>query len=166
MENVCRRVAGFGYEGTFTTFSVGGGVHQNAVFMLRNFACEEVRLLPFRRRRIRSVWHLACPVVYLWEQFVVDMTFRSHRLITDMNFQSWMQSHNHWHGLSVADIYILPVSHRRIESRWGRDFPWGPSSLLYNMYQVSFPGVMRPEPDINDPPLSSAEVKETVELYL
>jgi hypothetical protein len=37
-----------------------------------------------------------------------------------------------------------------IEPRWGRDFrtrpdtPWGPPSLLYNGYRVSFPRVKRP----------------------
>ena len=46
------------------------------------------------------------------------------------------------------------------------DRPQGPPSLLYNGYRVSFPGVKRPERGVNDPPSSSAEVKERVELYL
>ena len=43
--------------------------------------------------------------------------------------------------------------------------PWGPPSLLYNRYRVSFPGVKRPGRGVNHPP-SNAEVKERVELYL
>ena len=59
-----------------------------------------------------------------------------------------------------------------IESRWGEIFrtrsdrPWGPSSLLYKGYRVSFPGLKRPGPDVNHPRPFSAEVKERVELYL
>jgi hypothetical protein len=45
------------------------------------------------------------------------------------------------------------------------DRPWGPSSLLYNGYQVSFAGVKRSGRGADNPPPSSAEVKERVELY-
>jgi len=44
--------------------------------------------------------------------------------------------------------------------------PWGPPSILYNEYQVSFPGIKRPDRDLYHPPTLSAEVKESVELYL
>jgi len=44
--------------------------------------------------------------------------------------------------------------------------PWGPPSILYNEYQVSFPRIKRPERDLYHPPTLSAEVKESVELYL
>ena len=46
------------------------------------------------------------------------------------------------------------------------DRPWGPSSLLYNGYRISFAGVKRPGRGVDHPPLSSAEVKERIELYL
>jgi hypothetical protein len=46
------------------------------------------------------------------------------------------------------------------------DRPWGPPSLLYNGYQVSFPGVKRSGRGVDHPPSSSARVKERVELYL
>jgi hypothetical protein len=46
------------------------------------------------------------------------------------------------------------------------DRPWGPPSLLYNGYWVSFPGVKRPGRGVAHPPSSSARVKERVELYL
>ena len=46
------------------------------------------------------------------------------------------------------------------------DRPWGPPSLLYNQYWVSFPGVKRPGRGVNHPPSSTSEVKERVELYL
>jgi hypothetical protein len=62
---------------------------------------------------------------------------------------------------------------QEIESLLGRDFPHpsrsslGPPSLLYNRYRV-FPGwgVKWPERRVDHPPPSSAEVKETVQLYL
>jgi hypothetical protein len=59
-----------------------------------------------------------------------------------------------------------------IESRWGEVFrtrpdrPWGPPSLLYNGYWVSFPGVKRPGRGVDHPAPSSAEVKERMEIYL
>ena len=43
---------------------------------------------------------------------------------------------------------------------------WGPPSLMYNGYLVSFPGSKRPERDAYHPPSSSAQVKERVELCL
>jgi hypothetical protein len=46
------------------------------------------------------------------------------------------------------------------------DQPWGPTSLLYNGYRVSFQGVKRPGRGVDHPPSSSARVKERVELYL
>jgi hypothetical protein len=42
---------------------------------------------------------------------------------------------------------------------------WGPLNLLYNRYQVCFPGVKWPGRGVKHPPLS-AEVKGRVELYL
>ena len=56
-----------------------------------------------------------------------------------------------------------------IESRRGRDFPhppWGPPSLLYNGYRVSFLVVKRPGRGADHPPPSSAEVEGRVELYI
>jgi hypothetical protein len=44
--------------------------------------------------------------------------------------------------------------------------PWGPPSLLYNGYRVSFPGVKRPGRGVDHSPPSSDRVKERVELYL
>jgi hypothetical protein len=40
------------------------------------------------------------------------------------------------------------------------DRPWGPSSLLYTVCKVSFPGVKRPGRGVDHPTTSSAEVKE------
>jgi hypothetical protein len=39
------------------------------------------------------------------------------------------------------------------------------TSLLYNGYRVTFPGVKRPGRGVDHPPSSSASVKERVELY-
>jgi len=47
-----------------------------------------------------------------------------------------------------------------------QDRPWGPPSLLYNGYRVSFPKVKRPELGVDHPQSSRAEVKERAELYL
>ena len=60
-----------------------------------------------------------------------------------------------------------------IESRWWQDFlhPFRPalgpipSSLLYNGFRV-FPGGKAAGCGVDHPPLSSAEVKERVELYI
>ena len=58
-----------------------------------------------------------------------------------------------------------------IESRWGCDFPhypdwpWGPSSFLWNGYWV-LPRVKWLGRGIDHPPPSSADVKERVQLYL
>jgi hypothetical protein len=46
------------------------------------------------------------------------------------------------------------------------DLPWGPPSLLYNGYHVSFPEVKRLGRDFDHLPTSRIEVKEGVELYL
>ena len=46
------------------------------------------------------------------------------------------------------------------------DQPWGPPSLLYNGYRVSFPGVKRPGRGVDHPPPSTAEVTGRVELHL
>ena len=43
---------------------------------------------------------------------------------------------------------------------------WGPLSLLYNRYQVSFPAVKRPGRGGDHPSTPSAEIKERIELYL
>ena len=50
--------------------------------------------------------------------------------------------------------------------RAGPDRSWGPPSLLYNGYRVSFPGVKRPGRGVEQSLPSSAEVKEIVDLYL
>jgi hypothetical protein len=44
--------------------------------------------------------------------------------------------------------------------------PWGPLSLLYNWYRVSFLGGKRPGRGVKHPPASSVEVKERVELQI
>ena len=60
-----------------------------------------------------------------------------------------------------------------IESRWGGeifrtcpDRPWGPPSLLYNVYRVFPGGKVQPGRDADPSPSSSAEVKNRVELHL
>ena len=60
-----------------------------------------------------------------------------------------------------------------IESRCGDeifstrpDRSWGPTSLLYNGYRLSYPGVKRPGRGVDHPLPYSSEVKEKVELYL
>jgi hypothetical protein len=70
---------------------------------------------------------------------------------------------------SVGIATRYEVDDEGIESRWGARFsdrPYGPPSLQYNGYRVSFLGVKRPGRDADHPPASSAEVKEKVQLYL
>ena len=43
---------------------------------------------------------------------------------------------------------------------------WTPFSVIYNGYRIPVPGVKRPGRGVNNPPSSSAEVKERVELYV
>jgi hypothetical protein len=46
------------------------------------------------------------------------------------------------------------------------DQPWGPFSLLYIGYWVSFPGIRQLECGSDHPLTSGAKVKERVEIYL
>jgi hypothetical protein len=41
-------------------------------------------------------------------------------------------------------------------------WPWDPLTLLYNEYQIFFPGVKQPGRSVDHPPPSGAEVKERV----
>ena len=50
----------------------------------------------------------------------------------------------------------------RIRPEWR----WGPPSLLYNGYRLSFPGAKRLGRGVNHPTPTSAEVKDRVELYV
>jgi hypothetical protein len=50
---------------------------------------------------------------------------------------------------------------------WNFPYPsWGPLSLVYNGYRISFPGLKSPGRNVYHPPPSSAEVKGRVQLYL
>jgi hypothetical protein len=51
-------------------------------------------------------------------------------------------------------------------SRTRPDWPWGPTSLLYNRYQVSPGGIERPGRDSEASPPSRAVGHERVELYI
>jgi hypothetical protein len=69
-------------------------------------------------------------------------------------------------SVGIATPYGL--DYPGIESRWGRDFPQlsrpgscGPPSLLYNGYQLSFPGVKQPVRGVDHSLPRSAEVKES-----
>jgi hypothetical protein len=63
--------------------------------------------------------------------------------------------------------HVARMGRREMHTRCIRpDRPWGPPSLLYIGYQVSFPVVKRSGRGSNHPPQSSAEVNERVELYL
>jgi hypothetical protein len=99
--------------------------------------------------------HCVGPRFYLW--FVYYSVY--HTIRTD-----WDSS------VGIATRYGLDGP--GIESRWGEIFrtrpdrPWGPRSLLYSGFRVCFPGVKRTGRDVDHPPLSSAEVKERVRLYI
>ena len=59
-----------------------------------------------------------------------------------------------------------------MKSRWAEilrtlsDWPWGPPSLLYKGYRISFPGIKWMGLGVYQPPPPSAEVKERVEICL
>jgi hypothetical protein len=70
-------------------------------------------------------------------------------------------------SVGIATGYELYGS--GVESRWGEIFrtrpdrPWGSPNLLYNGYQVSFPGVKRPGRGVNHPPhLAPRLIKEYI----
>jgi hypothetical protein len=67
-------------------------------------------------------------------------------------------------GINTPEQGSNPDGGKIIRTR--PDPPWGPPSLLYNGYWVPFPAVKRLGRGVDHPPLSSAEVKEIVELYL
>jgi hypothetical protein len=92
-------------------------------------------------------------------------------LLTPQNFVSLVYSS--YHMLSVGrynDLLRAGRSGDRIPVRARIFAPvqTGPGAhpAPYTMGTVSLPGVKRPGPGVDHPPLSSAEVKETVELYL
>jgi hypothetical protein len=71
------------------------------------------------------------------------------------------------YSLSVETLYRLDGPGFGAQRGWELlPRPWGPPSLLYNEYRVSFPGVKQPGRGVNHQLPSSAEVKERVELYL
>jgi hypothetical protein len=78
-------------------------------------------------------------------------------------------------GLILSSVGIATgygLDDTGIESRGGETFcnrpdrSWGPHCLLYNGYQVTFPGLKRPGCGVDHPPPSCAGVKERVELYI
>jgi hypothetical protein len=102
---------------------------------------------------------------------VADPWFRCSGLWTKWH---WDRFYSQYFGFTWAGIATrYGLDGPGIESRWGGgdifrtrpDRPWGPPSLLYNGYLVSFPGVKRPGRGVDHPPSSSAIVKERVELY-
>jgi hypothetical protein len=73
-------------------------------------------------------------------------------------------------SVGIATRYVLTVRGSNLGGgeifRTRPDRHWGPPSLLYNGYWVSFPGVKRPGCGVDHLPPASAEVKDRVELYL
>jgi hypothetical protein len=77
---------------------------------------------------------------------------------------STMKTNKYGWSTEYEKIPKIPYGSEIFRTR--SDLPWGPPSLLYNGYRVSFPGVKLPEYGVNHPPPSNAEIKERVELYL
>ena len=65
-----------------------------------------------------------------------------------------------------SEYFILLITKYVTVFDFITDRPWGPPSLLCNGYRVSFPAIKLPGRGVNRPPLSSAVVKERVELCL
>jgi hypothetical protein len=71
------------------------------------------------------------------------------------------------HGLDGRSVEIrLPEGPRMFFISKALRYIWGPPSLLYNGYQVSFPVVKRPTCAVDCPRPFGCEVKERVEVYL
>ena len=64
----------------------------------------------------------------------------------------------------VCPISTLIIAFLNFIFRTRPHWSWGPLSLLYNGYRVSFPGVKWPDRGVSHPPTPSAEVKEREEL--
>jgi len=58
----------------------------------------------------------------------------------------------------LIDVSVVILIHSIFCAR--PDQPWGPPSLLYNGYRISFTGLKRPGRGVNHPPRSNAEVKK------
>jgi hypothetical protein len=88
----------------------------------------------------------------VWVTF--EYFFAVHNLHSCCNLTSEIRARAHklWRKKqSISQLKILP---------------WDPPSLLLDGYRVSFLGAKRSGRGVNHPPPSSAEVKESVELYL
>jgi len=88
-----------------------------------------------------------------------------------MQLKFWYQKMGRNSAVGIATRYRLGGP--EIESRCGGeifrtrpDRSWGPPSLLYNGYRVSFPGVKRSGCGVDHPPLSSSEVIERIQLHV
>jgi hypothetical protein len=72
----------------------------------------------------------------------------------------------HGPGSSVGITTGYGLDGPGIESRWGRDLTtcpdrsWGPPSLLYNGYRVSFPGVKQPRRGVDQSPHLGPRLKK------
>ena len=71
-----------------------------------------------------------------------------------------------------VELLVTDLTDRGSNPDWGDIFltrpdrPWGPPRLLYNWYQDFFSMVKWPGRGLNHPPISTAKVKERVEIYL
>ena len=75
--------------------------------------------------------------------------------------------HFYWPPFVVCSVSNQPEANFMHSSRHlDPDRPWGPPSLLYDGYRVSFPEVKWPGRGVDHPPSSSAEVKEKVVILL
>ena len=117
-----------------------------------NFNCLTVNQNP--------LFHLRTQIQYSITISDIKHIRRSHQ-VTDSSQDSGTFE-NHWYRLDSLGI----------KSLWVQDFmnlsrpPWGPPSLLYHGYWVSFLGVKWLGSGTDNPPPSSTEVKKWVELYL
>jgi hypothetical protein len=98
-------------------------------------------------------------------------------VLTKLPINTCMHTYIHMYVHTYIHTYIHTYNHAtgwtvRGSNPGGRenfltcpDWPWGPPRLLYNGYQVSLPGCKVAGAWRYHPPLSSAEVKERVELH-
>jgi hypothetical protein len=127
--------------------------------------CQKVKLSWYWSTNVRMSLALGGRVVgfTLWLPLSVDM------FLHDWHSEYEGEDHIHcvcrsYPSSSVGQNIVVSIVLRcgldgqGIESWWGKisctcpDWPWGPPSLLYNGYQVSFPGVQEPWHGIDHPP--------------
>ena len=102
----------------------------------------------FKQYAVNLAWNL----LKFWWKIIIIMNVEHDSIIGMATHCSWTVQGSNPGGGEI--FHTCP------------DLPWGPSSLLFNWYLVSFSGLKWPGQDTDHPFPSSTEITETVQLYL